>query len=1099
MEGNPSPRTSTNPPSRLGPDWIETQEGRSEFQLATSHELLHAFAQGSYGKVWLARSATGAWRAIKFVFRRNFKNQTPYDREFRGMLKFEPISRLHHGFVDILHVGRDDEAGFFFYIMELGDDQQAAQQIDPSRYEPRTLASELERKGRLPLEQCLSYGISLADALGCLHQQGLVHRDIKPSNVIFVNGVPKLADIGLVTAAGADVSFVGTDGYIPREGPGSASADIYSLGKVIYEISTGRDRKDFPELPAEVLQDESRRQQFLELNEILLRACAEDVTQRYQRAEEMHAHLALLQAGKSVKGLIRLERAGAWLKRYWAVAAILFVLANLVFFLGFRESKRNAENRQRQAGSYVGYGTRLLQEGDLAGALPWFVAGRQLDRREPLNDATHDLRLTSALRQSPRIVQMWFHAGQLRNGQFGPDSATVLIPAPDGRSGIYRVDNGRLISPLLGVTNYMQRAVWNPQFNRVVTSFGASGASICDPVSGQEIVSIPNDGGITLFACFDPAGERLLTVGFDGVANVWDARAVEPPERPLATFSRGTKGLWHGAWSPDGSRIVTSCEDGVAAVWDVASSNLVQAFSNHRVSATGAWIYHAVFSPDGRRVASGGGDRTARVWETDTGREVLHPIEHRGFVSSVEFSHDGRLLLTADWSGFVRVFRADTGKPVLPPMRHGRQVQVAKAVFSPDDRFVLTMAYDGFIRVWKLPEPIQPENAIFSPDGRLVAHVGEKSLEVTDVPTGALRAALSLPHPLEGAPLFSVDGRVLLASWLAPKTTHRVVGAWKTAGGDVVGPFITTDGPFSRLRLDDAGHVLALSSRTNLAVYDLATGQKRFAHVFDRGDIASVALDRAGERVAVGSGNGVQFYRVADGAALLDEPLQHPMEVRHIEFSPRNDRFLTACANGNLDAGSGRVWDARTYQPLTPPMRHRDGVMIATFSADGKLVATGGEDNTAMIWDAATGMPRPFPPLEHDKGVNQVAFSHHNRWLATASMEGVVRAWDVLTGAPLTPPLRHPKSIAGLVFAADDKALSVLATGDGQPQSWRYDLAGPGWDDGELALTAQLLSGQRLPSVEQSVGSTNDVVRESWEQLRARTAHSATTAKPPAR
>jgi serine/threonine protein kinase len=67
--------------------------------------------------------------------------------------------------------------------------------------------------------------------LAHLHEQGLVHRDIKPSNVIFVNGVPKLSDIGVVTDAGDTQSIVGTEGYLPPEGPGTPQADIYSLGQ----------------------------------------------------------------------------------------------------------------------------------------------------------------------------------------------------------------------------------------------------------------------------------------------------------------------------------------------------------------------------------------------------------------------------------------------------------------------------------------------------------------------------------------------------------------------------------------------------------------------------------------------------------------------------------------------------------------------------------------------------------------------------------------------------------------------------------------------------------------------------------------------------
>ena len=98
--------------------------------------------------------------------------------------------------------------------------------------------------------ECLAIGLSLTRALGVLHRHGLVHRDIKPANIIFVGGVPKIADIGLVAASG-QASFVGTEGYVPPEGPGTVQADLFSLGKVLYEMSMGSDRLDFPALDSD--------------------------------------------------------------------------------------------------------------------------------------------------------------------------------------------------------------------------------------------------------------------------------------------------------------------------------------------------------------------------------------------------------------------------------------------------------------------------------------------------------------------------------------------------------------------------------------------------------------------------------------------------------------------------------------------------------------------------------------------------------------------------------------------------------------------------------------------------------------------------------
>src|SRR6185312_11574146 len=213
------------------------------------YEIIRLIGQGAYGDVWLVRDRAGNYFACKVVYRESFQHDRPYEREYEGIQKFEPVSRSSESQVRILHVGRRDDAGYFYYIMELADDIQAGETFQPDAYIPRTLRSEIIQRKKLPVSECIQIGLSLTDALENLHRHGLIHRDIKPANIIFVKGVPKLADIGLVTDRDVTVSYVGTEGFIPPEGPKSAQADIYGLGKVLYEIATGKDRMDFPELP----------------------------------------------------------------------------------------------------------------------------------------------------------------------------------------------------------------------------------------------------------------------------------------------------------------------------------------------------------------------------------------------------------------------------------------------------------------------------------------------------------------------------------------------------------------------------------------------------------------------------------------------------------------------------------------------------------------------------------------------------------------------------------------------------------------------------------------------------------------------------------
>ena len=70
------------------------------------HKVLRKIGGGSYGEVWLAQGVTGAMRAVKVVWREDFEDERGFEREFEGILKYEPISRDHSGLVYILHVGR---------------------------------------------------------------------------------------------------------------------------------------------------------------------------------------------------------------------------------------------------------------------------------------------------------------------------------------------------------------------------------------------------------------------------------------------------------------------------------------------------------------------------------------------------------------------------------------------------------------------------------------------------------------------------------------------------------------------------------------------------------------------------------------------------------------------------------------------------------------------------------------------------------------------------------------------------------------------------------------------------------------------------------
>jgi len=174
----------------------------------------------------------------------------------------------------------------------------------------RSLRRELEA-GRVPLAATLDYAAQALSALSYAHSHGVIHRDISPGNMMIgPTGVLKLTDFGLATGpAYARLSQsgapLGSLWYMsPEQVRGSKSdarSDIYSLGAVLYELTSGRKPFDGESAFAIMADQVGKAPQPLHeldpslpegLSAVILRALEKDPDQRFQSAEEFREALA---------------------------------------------------------------------------------------------------------------------------------------------------------------------------------------------------------------------------------------------------------------------------------------------------------------------------------------------------------------------------------------------------------------------------------------------------------------------------------------------------------------------------------------------------------------------------------------------------------------------------------------------------------------------------------------------------------------------------------------------------------------------------------------------------------------------------------------
>jgi WD40 repeat protein len=387
--------------------------------------------------------------------------------------------------------------------------------------------------------------------------------------------------------------------------------------------------------------------------------------------------------------------------------------------------------------------------------------------------------------------------------------------------------------------------------------------------------------------------------------------------------------------------------------------------------------------------------------------------------------------------------------------RHGGASTLA---FTPDDKAVVSFGSDRTLRTWDLASgrlltarrlpggPLfMPQNAVLSPDGRLVAFQDGSSPDaflLWDVAADRLRHRLALGVREWHKAAFSHDGKTLvtghrqgrLLAWDVDTGRERLLAgalADRTVppgGGEIVQD--VSDLSFSA---DGRLVVMVRDNHDRVRLWDVRAGRE-LPRITTPDDLYGATLSPDGNVVAfwrytsAGVSGLVEFRAAATGkpvAGLVPPPEKALIKAR---FAPDGKSLWLGTPEGF------RVWDPAAGK-LIRNLPGGPGLNL-TFSHTGKAVAALGAPHrffphapVLRVWDAATGTPHPANAAErgHTDDVDAVAVAPDGGTVASFSTkEKRVRLWDASTGRPLRslPPIED-LSRHHLAFARDGKHLFV--------------------------------------------------------------------------
>jgi RNA polymerase sigma factor (sigma-70 family) len=527
--------------------------------------------------------------------------------------------------------------------------------------------------------------------------------------------------------------------------------------------------------------------------------------------------------------------------------------------------------------------------------------------------------------------------------RFSPDGKQLAALAGEHTPGsanfawnidIWDVETGRDIRTLTGPKEYVSDMAYSPDGKTLLLGVFGKAISVRNVVDGKEVRRLRDLPTDVHTLALSPRGDRIAFTEFWLKQNAPGSISYGPGTRvflvnprtgaelrrwtlPAKMTSEGTseKGWWWGvAFSPDGRKLAAWEKDGPIRVWDTETGEETRLLTDGLTHAG-----RAAFSPDGKTLAVGDGGRVIRLLDITSGTERVTTKGHRGGVTALAAAPDGRTVFTATNEGMIHRWDGRTGREL--GRLAGHKDEVSSLTLSADGRRLCSVGHDKTLRVWDLHSGKDRrllENSIvywarltLSPDGKTLAvPVNYKELLLFNLITGERLHRLTTKADII-AVAFEADTSVVMAL-----TGDRAICRWEMAKGrrlpDLSLPHDPDVPAESSARLD--GEIQILSSDGRLVAH--AYGDK-FLRVLD------VSTQREMYRTAKLPGKVAALTFAADGRALAwaeDSGVIHWLELAN--------------------------WSERRKLP-----GHAGAVKQMVFSAADRLLISGSDDTTGLVWD----------------------------------------------------------------------------------------------------------------------------------------------------